>query len=86
MTDAGRGPCCGHADRPPELLERLLGFDTQSFRSNLELVDFVRAYLARTAASRARLVHDDTGDQGQSVGGDRAAPTCRASCSPAIPM
>lgn len=42
------------------LLERLLGFDTQSFRSNLELIDFVRAYLAECGIE-ARLVHDDSG-------------------------
>jgi acetylornithine deacetylase len=42
------------------LLERLIGFDTQSFRSNLELIDFVRARLAEVGVE-ARLVHDDSG-------------------------
>jgi len=43
-----------------ELLERLLGFDTQSFRSNLELIDFVRVHLGELGVE-ARLVHDDGG-------------------------
>ena len=43
-----------------ELLERLLAFDTQSFRSNLELVAFVQEYLASHRIA-SRLVHDDTG-------------------------
>jgi acetylornithine deacetylase len=42
------------------LLDRLIGFDTQSFRSNLELVDFVRDHLAASGVE-SRLVHDDTG-------------------------
>ena len=49
-------PCRSSA----ELLERLLGFDTQSFRSNLELIDFVRAHLGERGVE-ARLVHDDGG-------------------------
>ena len=43
-----------------ELLDRLIGFDTQSFRSNLELIDFVRDHLAGLGVE-ARLVHDDSG-------------------------
>ena len=43
-----------------ELLERLLGFDTQSFRSNLELIEFVRAHLGGLGVE-ARLVYDDSG-------------------------
>ncbi len=35
------------------LLERLIGFDTQSFRSNLELVDFVRDHLAALGVEAA---------------------------------
>ena len=42
------------------LLDRLIGFDTQSFNSNLELVAFVRDHLAQLGVE-ARLVHDDTG-------------------------
>ena len=42
------------------LLERLIGFDTQSFRSNLELIDFARDRLAEQGVE-ARLVHDDSG-------------------------
>jgi acetylornithine deacetylase len=42
------------------LLDRLIGFDTQSFRSNLELVDFVRGHLQGFGVE-SRLVHDDTG-------------------------
>ncbi len=45
-----------------ELLERLLGFDTQSFRSNLELVAFVRDHLGGQGVE-SRLVFDDTGDK-----------------------
>lgn len=43
-----------------DLLDRLIGFDTQSFNSNLELVAFVRDQLAQSGVE-ARLVHDDTG-------------------------
>ena len=42
------------------LLERLVGFDTQSFRSNLELVGFVRDHLAALGVESS-LVHDETG-------------------------
>jgi acetylornithine deacetylase len=42
------------------LLERLIAFDTQSFRSNLELVAFVQDYLAGQGVE-SRLVHDETG-------------------------
>ena len=42
------------------LLDRLIGFDTQSFRSNLELIEFVRGHLAGLGVE-ARLVHDDSG-------------------------
>ena len=42
------------------LLERLVGFDTQSFRSNLELVGFVRDHLAALGIESC-LVHDETG-------------------------
>ena len=44
------------------LLERLIGFDTQSFRSNLELVDFVRDHLAALGLEML-LVPDDTGEK-----------------------
>jgi len=43
-----------------ELLERLIAFDTQSFRSNLALVGFVQDYLAAYGVA-CRLVHDDDG-------------------------
>ena len=42
------------------LLERLIAFDTQSFRSNLDLVAFVQDYLAGQGVE-SRLVHDETG-------------------------
>ncbi|MFO1047071.1 MAG: acetylornithine deacetylase [Geminicoccaceae bacterium] len=42
------------------LLDRLIGFDTQSFNSNLELVAFARDHLGQLGVE-ARLVHDDTG-------------------------
>lgn len=45
-----------------ELLCRLLAFDTQSFRSNLELVGFVREHLAGLGV-QSRLVPDDGGDK-----------------------
>ena len=44
------------------LLERLISFDTQSFRSNLELVDFVRDHLAALGLE-VLLVPDDTGEK-----------------------
>ena len=43
-----------------ELLERLIAFDTQSFRSNLELVSFGRAHLAGLGVA-SRVVPDDSG-------------------------
>jgi acetylornithine deacetylase len=43
-----------------ELLRRLIGFDSQSFRSNLDLVAFVAEFLAGFGVE-ARLVHDDSG-------------------------
>jgi len=45
-----------------ELLRRLLAFDTQSFRSNLPLVGFVREHLAQVGIE-SRLVHDDRGEK-----------------------
>ena len=45
-----------------DLLEQLIAFDTQSFRSNLELVAFVQAYLAGHGVE-SRLVHDETGSK-----------------------
>ena len=68
-----------------ELLERLLGFDTQSFRSNLELVGVRAGLSGASSGSRRGWCTTTRGDQGQSLGGDRARATCRASCSPAIP-
>ena len=44
------------------LLDRLIGFDTQSFRSNLELVGFVRDHLAGHGVA-IRLVPDDSGEK-----------------------
>ncbi|MGE3290349.1 MAG: acetylornithine deacetylase [Geminicoccaceae bacterium] len=43
-----------------DLLERLIGFDTQSFRSNLELVGFVRDHLAGLGVE-SRILPDSTG-------------------------
>ncbi|MGE3294456.1 MAG: acetylornithine deacetylase [Geminicoccaceae bacterium] len=43
-----------------DFLERLIGFDTQSFRSNLELVDFVRDHLAAHGVE-SRVLRDATG-------------------------
>ena len=45
-----------------KLLCRLLAFDTQSFRSNLDLVGFVQDYLADHGVA-SRLVPDDTGEK-----------------------
>ncbi len=45
---------------PREMLERLVAFPTVSRESNLELIDFVRAYLAGHGVE-SRLVHDETG-------------------------
>lgn len=45
-----------------ELLCRLLAFDTQSFRSNLDLVGFVQAHLDGLGVA-SRLVHDASGEK-----------------------
>ncbi len=46
--------------RSIDMIERLVGFDTVSSKSNLELIDFVRDLLAEHGVE-SRLVHDDTG-------------------------
>jgi len=46
--------------RSLELIERLVAFDTTSRNSNLELIDFVRDYLAELGVD-AELVHDESG-------------------------
>jgi acetylornithine deacetylase len=57
------------------LLERLIGFDTQSFRSNLQLVAFVRDHLGGLGVE-SRLVADDTGEKANlwALVGPRDAP------------
>jgi acetylornithine deacetylase len=45
-----------------DLLCRLIAFDTQSFKSNLDLIGFVQAHLAGFGV-RSRLVPDDTGEK-----------------------
>ncbi|MEK0082881.1 acetylornithine deacetylase [Benzoatithermus flavus] len=45
-----------------DLLRRLIAFDTQSFRSNLELVGFVREHLA-ACGIESRLVPNDSGEK-----------------------
>jgi len=42
------------------MVEKLVAFDTTSRNSNLELIEFVRAYLARFGVE-SRLVHDESG-------------------------
>lgn len=46
--------------RSIEMIERLVGFDTVSSRSNMALIEFIRDYLADLGVS-SRLVPDDTG-------------------------
>ena len=43
-----------------ELIDRLVGFDTTSRDSNLELIEFIRDYLAGLGVE-STLIHDDTG-------------------------
>ncbi len=43
-----------------DLLRRLVGFDTQSHKSNLELIDFIRGYLLDLGVETT-LIHDDDG-------------------------
>ena len=43
-----------------EMIRRLVGFDTTSRDSNLQLIDWVRAYLDGHGV-RSELVHDETG-------------------------
>lgn len=45
-----------------ELLGRLVGFDTVSSRSNLELIDFVRSYLSGLGVA-STLLPDATGQK-----------------------
>jgi acetylornithine deacetylase len=46
--------------RSLELIERLVAFDTTSRNSNLEIIDWISAYLADLGVE-SELVHDDTG-------------------------
>ena len=62
MTHGPGTPMLPGMPSSAELLERLLAFDTQSFRSNLELIGFVRDLLAGLGVE-ARLVHDDSGEK-----------------------
>jgi acetylornithine deacetylase len=48
------------SDRTLSLIERLVAFDTTSRNSNLELIDFVRDYLADLGVE-SELVHDEGG-------------------------
>src|SRR3546814_953051 len=47
------------AQRTEELLARLVGFDTTSHKSNLDLVAFVEEYLGRHGVSCTRIPDDD---------------------------
>jgi acetylornithine deacetylase len=51
-----------HHETPRAMLDRLVGFDTVSSRSNLELIEFVRDYLAGFGIA-ATLVPNDDGDK-----------------------
>jgi acetylornithine deacetylase len=57
---AAAGDYAGVMPSSAALLDRLIGFDTQSFRSNLELIEFTRTRLAEVGIE-GRLVHDDSG-------------------------
>ena len=47
------------ANRTLELLAQLVGFDTTSYKSNLDLIDFVESYLARHDIPSQRVPSDD---------------------------
>jgi acetylornithine deacetylase len=47
---------------PIEMIEQLISFDTTSRESNLELIHFIRDYLASHGVE-ATLIHDETGDK-----------------------
>ena len=47
---------------PEDLLERLVGFDTTSHKSNLDLIRFVEDYLAQHGIS-STIVPDETGQK-----------------------
>ena len=43
-----------------ELLRTLVGFDTTSYKSNLELIEFIQSYLTNYDI-QSTLVHDESG-------------------------
>ena len=43
-----------------ELLRTLVGFDTTSYKSNLELIEFIQSYLTNYGI-QSTLVHDEIG-------------------------
>ena len=43
-----------------ELLRTLVGFDTTSYKSNLELIEFIQSYLTNYGI-QSTLVHDESG-------------------------
>ena len=45
---------------PREMIERLVGFDTTSRESNLELIDFIAAYLGGHGVE-SEIIHDESG-------------------------
>ncbi len=49
----------GETFTPVEMIERLVGFDTTSHKSNLALIDFVADYLAGHGVDSARTFDDD---------------------------
>ncbi len=51
-----------NAENAISILSTLIGFDTVSHKSNLELVSWVEDYLAQHGVS-ARRIHDDTGEK-----------------------
>ena len=49
----------GHAGFSLEMIERFIGFDTTSRESNLELIDYVEAYLDQLHVQSMRVYDDD---------------------------
>ncbi|MEP4885695.1 MAG: acetylornithine deacetylase, partial [Alphaproteobacteria bacterium] len=49
----------GESNRAIEILAQLVGFDTTSHRSNLELISFIEDYLARHGVASQRIESDD---------------------------
>ncbi|MEO1205015.1 MAG: acetylornithine deacetylase [Pseudomonadota bacterium] len=81
-------PMGGATYSPEDLLERLVGFDTTSHKSNLELIRFVEDYLALHGVA-STIVYDDTGLKANlfaTIGSQNAPGVCLSGHTDVVPV